>query len=393
MTTVRRGLWVTLRVLIGPWPIHPWAISLIAFYGLFVAAGSRTQTFAETFGEYLHLIWPQWLAIAVASVLIGAILLGASRLPGRLSERCRPESCRKAYIATIALGTVGVSIVIIIALQLSASEEIAGALPPIHVRFMLNIPLVFAVLLVANGVIASVNRRLARQERALAARLRAVRSERSLMLAAEEQVRAEASRTLHDDIQAALLRAVVRLEDLREHLDGGDRERFDAAIDEIEQVREVRVRSLGRVLSPNIADVGLLQALEELGGHYVDVMEVRFDFPTVIQERFHPVGQRDEIALALYRIAEQCLLNALKHGRATVVDLSLEEISRRRVRMTVTANGDPPPGRAIIGTGSATINSWLDAVGGEWGMAPGNDGMGSRVDVIVGGRQDPSARP
>ena len=373
----------TLRVVVGPWPLYPKAMALVALYGLFVSAGSRTQVQSDSVGEFLGLVWPQWIGVALASCGVGLAVFLASRVPARISQRCHPESCRKAYLFSIVLAAALGSGAIVAILQPTAGPAVRAALPPLHVRLVLNFPVVLVVLLIGNGVIGSVRARLGRQEAVLSERLVEVRSERSLLLQAEEQVRSEASRTLHDDIQAALLRAVVRLEGLRDRLDDEDRRQFDTSIEEIETVREVRVRSLGRVLSPNIADIGLLQALEELGTLYADVMPVRFGFPVGIEERFRPVGDTDETALALYRIAEQCLLNALKHGRASAANLTLEELLDGRVRMTVEADGAAPAEGAIAGTGTATINSWLDAVGGSWTIAPVAGG-GSRAIVVVG---------
>ena len=276
-----------------------------------------------------------------------------------------------------------ITLFVVVATQLSVDDKLRSTLPPLSVRFILSVPVIALVLFIGNGVLAAVRARLAQQETLLAERLAMVRSERSLLLAAEEKVRAEASRTLHDDVQAALLRSVVRLEALRDRLDEDDRALFDASIDEIETVREVRVRALGRVLAPNIDDIGLLQALEELAALYADVMPVTFDFPEQIAERFHPVGEQDETALALYRITEQVLLNALKHARATSVEVALTELLDGRVRLEITSDGVPPETDAEAGTGTATINAWLDAVGGWWDMGATSNG-GTRVTVVAG---------
>lgn len=376
------GRWLrgTGRVVVGPWPIYPSAMGWIAVYGLFVSAGARTQVGHKSVSSYLHAVLPQWVGVILTCLVIYALL----RILTAGARRVRPvEESRLAYLVVLGGSSLFITGFLVSATSLTADAKLNATLPPIEVRYIISLPVVALVLFIGNGAIASVRARLARQETLLAGRLDIVRSERSLLLAAEEQVRAEASRTLHDDIQAALLRSVVRLEGLRDRLGDDDRQIFDASIDEIEAVREVRVRSLGRVLSPNIADIGLLQALEELGAFYADVMDVDFAFPDAITERFHPVGEPDETALALYRVAEQLLLNALKHGRATDVDVSLEELDDGRVRMIVESDGASPPEDSMAGTGTATINSWLDAAGGWWALEPGIGG-GSRAVVVVG---------
>ncbi|MEI6688597.1 MAG: ATP-binding protein [Thermoleophilia bacterium] len=364
----------------GPWPIYPSALALIAIYGLFVSVGSRTQVGNKTVGAYFSAVLPQWASIIVTCLIIYVVL----RILVALSARVRPvDESRLAYVVTLFIASALITLFIVVATQVTVDDNLRGTLPPISVRFVLSIPVVLLVLFIGNGVLASVRARLARQETMLAERLELVRSERSLLLAAEEKVRAEASRTLHDDVQAALLRSVVRLEALRDRLDEDDRVLFDASIDEIESVREVRVRALGRVLAPNIDDIGLLQALEELAALYADVMPVTFDVAESIVERFRPVGEQDEIALALYRIVEQVLLNALKHARATAVQVAVAQLDDGRVRLEMTSDGMPPDTNAEPGTGTATINSWLDAVGGWWELNVAPDG-GTRVTVVAG---------
>lgn len=377
---ITRGFRATGRMLSGPWPIYPSALALIAIYGLFVSAGSRTQVGNKTVGSYFSAVLPQWASIIITCLIIYAVL----RLLVALTARVRPvDESRLAYVVTLLVASALITLFIVVATQVTVDDKLRDTLPPISVRYILSIPVVALVLFIGNGVLASVRARLARQEVLLAERLELVRSERSLLLAAEEKVRAEASRTLHDDVQAALLRSVVRLEALRDRLDEDDRVLFDASIDEIESVREVRVRALGRVLAPNIDDIGLLQALEELAALYADVMPVAFDVTEAIVERFRPVGHQDETALALYRIVEQVLLNALKHARATAVRVALTQLDDGRVRLELTSDGVPTDANVEPGTGTATINSWLDAVGGWWELVVAPDG-GTRVTVVAG---------
>ena len=275
------------RILFGPWPIYPTALALIGIYGLFVSVGSRTQVGHKTYGAYFGAVWRQWVGVIIVCLVIYVVM----RLIVALFARFRPvDRSRVSYVLALLMATVVITAVTVLMTQLTVAEDLRRTLPPFSVRFVISLPVIGLVLYIGNGAIASVRHRLARQELLLADRVDMLRSERSLLLAAEEQVRAQASRTLHNDIQAALLRAVVRLEDVRDDLDEESRQRFDQSIAEIEMVREDRVRALGRVLSPNISDVGLLQALEELAALYAGVMEIEFVLPEEIRERFHPLG-------------------------------------------------------------------------------------------------------
>ena len=379
------GCRVVARTLAGPWQIYPGAMALVAIYGLFISAGSRTQVGHKTISSYFGAVLPQWAAIAVTCLVIYLLLHGLRAL----ADGLRPvDRSRLSYIAVLATASVVITAFNVTTTSITVDDQLRATLPPPSVRFILSLPVVALVLFIGNGVIAAARMRIARQEDLLAERLDTVRSERALLLAAEEQVRSEVSRTLHDDVQAALLRAVVRLEGVRERLSGDEQRLFDASIDEIEAVREERVRALGRILSPSIADVGLLQALEELTALYADVMAVELDFPADVVERFQPVGDQDETALALYRIAEQVLLNALKHGRATQLRLTLAQLADGRVRLVVEGDGSPPIPGWRPGSGTATINAWLDAAGGEWSIAE-RPGGGILVSAVVGRAAQP----
>ena len=91
------------------------------------------------------------------------------------------------------------------------------------------------------------------------------------------------------------------------------------------------------------------------------------------------------MALALYRITEQALQNALKHGHAKQARISVELADGAAVQLTIAADGTPPGRGAAPGTGTAIINAWLDDVGGRWSLTPSDEG-GSRFRATVGSK-------
>ena len=367
------------RLVLGPWPIYPSAMGLVAAYGLIISAGSRTQVGHRTIGSFVAAIWPQWLGVIVLCLIVYAVL----RVLNAASARVRAvDRSRAAYCATMVVASALITLAVVTSTQITVDDALRRTLPPFGVRFAISLPIVALVLFIGNGVIAAVRARLARQEEQLAGRVDALRSERALLLAAEEQVREQASQTLHDDIQAALLRSIVRLEGIRDTLDDESRRLFDTSIAEIETVREERVRALGRALSPNIADIGVLQAIEELAALYEGVMQVSVDATDQMRERLVPVGGPRDADLALYRIVEQGLLNAIKHGRARAVRIDIAAAGEERIRMAMRDDGGSPAPDVRPGTGSATISAWIDAVGGEWSLSAHPDGGTLLVAVI-----------
>jgi len=206
-----------------------------------------------------------------------------------------------------------------------------------------------------------------------------------MQLAAEERVRSETARYLHDDVQTALLRASLRLVPLVERTENpDDQELLRATIAEIDNVRDEGVRNVGRRLAPPLASTGLIVALNELAAFYDGVMIVEVEFDPAAAERLRMVTDDDRVALAAYRLAEQALQNALKHGHASWARVVLNLRDRPQLELIVEADGDAPARNRVAGNGTAIINAWLDDVGGTWSLETGADG-GSRFSAVIGG--------
>ncbi|MCX6411190.1 MAG: hypothetical protein NTZ81_02345, partial [Actinobacteria bacterium] len=129
------------------------------------------------------------------------------------------------------------------------------ALSPALAGPLVSWPFFVITILIVNGLYARLRERIAVHEVELAKRLAVVRSERALLLAADERVRAEISRSLHDDIQTVLLRSTIRLGEVREHLSGDALVLLDTSLTEIDRVRETGASALGRTLAPGLGTV------------------------------------------------------------------------------------------------------------------------------------------
>ncbi|MGI9187271.1 MAG: hypothetical protein ACR2J9_07100, partial [Gaiellales bacterium] len=127
---------------------------------------------------------------------------------------------------------------------------------------------------------------------------------------------------------------------------------------------------------------GLLVALAELASSYDGVMVIDVEVDPAAAERFRIVGEGDRVALAVYRLVEQALQNALKHGNATRARVAVNLRDRADLELLVDADGDAPPAQRYPGNGTAIINAWLDDVGGRWSLAAGAAG-GSRFAAQI----------
>ena len=107
-------------------------------------------------------------------------------------------------------------------------------------------------------------------------------------------------------------------------------------------------RSLARGLSPvNLERGGLRDALAGLAMHARSIYGIKVLFTNRIDPQ---IKLNAELANHLYRIAQEAVTNAVKHGRAHVVRLHLSS-ARRRVRLAIADDGRGMPNDALTTSG------------------------------------------
>jgi two-component system, NarL family, sensor histidine kinase UhpB len=154
-------------------------------------------------------------------------------------------------------------------------------------------------------------------------------------LHAEEEERKRISRELHDDTAQTLAALLIRLRVARGAEDAAAR---DALLEQFR--RELgealeRIRRFARGLRPPALDeLGLVPALESYVRSLAETVDMRIRVEAQPLER--PLPRPTE--LALYRIAQEALSNAIRHAGATEVELRIEE-EDGRVVLTVADDG------------------------------------------------------
>ncbi len=157
------------------------------------------------------------------------------------------------------------------------------------------------------------------------------------ILQAQEEERQRLSRELHDDV-------CQRLSAMRLGIDIMEREaarntkvlqKIKGTKEQIDQIiRDVRRMSWN--LRPTMLDdLGLGPALQRL---CKDLMQnhsatINVEMPRTIPPRFE--GGTD---ITLYRIAQEALMNAIKHSKATKISVELTQ-NQKRIRLVVADNG------------------------------------------------------
>jgi len=145
---------------------------------------------------------------------------------------------------------------------------------------------------------------------------------------------------------------------------------YPAVLPEVEGITRLvsnaieNTRALARGLSPvNLERGGLQDALEGLAMHAMEVYGVQVSF-----SHRAPAGRllNAEVANHLYRIAQEAVSNAARHGKARSIRLHLS-IARAKVRLTITDDGVGMPEAALdaAGMGLKTMRYRARMMGGE----------------------------
>lgn len=308
-----------------------WSEELYRIYGVTPAS------FVPTYGNYIAAVHPDDRP-TVARVIEGAI---ADRRGFRFSERIVRPDGEVRYLRSVGEPVLD---------QTGAVCKVFGACLDVteHVR--------------AETAL----RRYAEEYQALAGRLVEV----------QERERRQIARELHDRVGQNLTALEINLDIIMDRLAAG---RIDAARERLLESRKV-VDAMGATIvdvmddlrPPLLDEYGLAAALRWSAEAYSRRTGIAVD----VHERGDTRGARDpDVALALYRIAQEALNNVAKHARATRVGITLET-GAATLRLSVADDGvgfDSSEKSPRRGWGMTTMRERAEAFGGriEVTSAPG----------------------
>jgi PAS domain S-box-containing protein len=189
-------------------------------------------------------------------------------------------------------------------------------------------------------------------------------------------------RDLHDGLGQELTGVALMLRGLATRVQG----RCPEAVDSINEIvalvnRSIEnARSLARGLLPVRNETGgLAFALRELASRSRDLYGLDVNFTAEVE----PELNLDETAAShLYRIAQEALTNASRHGHATLVDIHLKATGLRFL-LCITDNGEGfrPPTSPYSGMGLKIMKYRAGMIGATFEIAP-NEPRGTVVRVI-----------
>jgi PAS domain S-box-containing protein len=164
-----------------------------------------------------------------------------------------------------------------------------------------------------------------RELRKLARRLQEIR----------EEERSRVAREIHDTVGQSLTSFIFDIHWLRRHAEtGAVTERLTKLSDDMERLDQ-EVRRIGTSLRPRILDdFGIVAALDWLAKEFTS----RFKIDCIFEAPVLPVQSSDDVATALFRIAQEALTNTVRHSEASFVRISLHQ-DQKSITMTVSDNG------------------------------------------------------
>ncbi len=156
-------------------------------------------------------------------------------------------------------------------------------------------------------------------------------------------------------------------------------------LDQTDQLQKLNQRVLSRLRPPALDELGLAAAIGALADLWGE-MDPSMDVTTRI---FTPLADLDDsAALTIYRVVQESLTNAARHGAATAVQVTVEDALRDpyAIRVTVADNGSGLREGPRAGFGLAGMSERVRALGGSVNIAQ-TGASGVSVSVILPVRQ------
>jgi two-component system, NarL family, sensor histidine kinase UhpB len=206
------------------------------------------------------------------------------------------------------------------------------------------------------------------------------------LLQVQEDERRALARDLHDEFGQCLTATAA----LAASIEAGAPPEREDLIDEARAIARAQRRmmenlrgALVRLRSQNIDEIGLEASLRQL----VSDHNTRSTSQAVI--RLNIIGKLaalpKQVAIDIYRIAQECLTNAVKHGSPTEVRLSIERagIERDTIALTVEDDGGGDSSRINRGQGYGILGmrERISALGGS--LSIGGVAKGVRVAAVI----------
>ena len=217
---------------------------------------------------------------------------------------------------------------------------------------------------------------------------------RTQLLTIQEEERADLARDLHDDVGPFLFAVNVDVASItrlaEEHGDAEILERGRSIREAVSHMQKHVKSILGRLRPTGVSEIGLFQAVENLG---------------VFWRRRHPeisieldvgapnVSFGDVADATLYRLIQESLTNAIRHGQPRCITVSIRTQGRDEILLEVSDDGvGLNASMHRTGLGLAGMKERISALGGTLSVRNHIDGKGASVTACLP-RQAPVPTP
>ena len=326
----------------GPWPIYPLQITIAFIMASSLAGIKVAQSQHLLFLDYWsHEIGPT--LVFVASVFL--ILTTAKKIMALLISKFSKQA---SYMFVITVSGILFQIVQNLYIDTTPRATVLLTIRNVLALFILSA-------LFGNNY-KKLELEIAQKSHALLQ----LEAQRELIIEADEKARREVANFLHDNVQANLVVLAIELRKISATIEPPRNNEINSVIDEIDDLRALDIRLASRKLSPDIAAIGLAATLDELFLEYRNAMEISLTIETL--------SIPNDVALGLYRIVEQALLNAAVHGNAQTCQVAIFTDLDSKLTLTISNDGTPLSSARVNGTGTALIESWAQKLKGSWSL-------------------------
>jgi two-component system, NarL family, sensor kinase len=338
--------------LIGPYPYNPYLLFLLfflIFFSRYIPAIVNTPRGAQR-------------VEAAAIVMVISLIpgLGVSGLAWLL-QKYRFWSAQSTFLYILEIVFVQTTLLLYIPLIQPTMNQRFGYAYKIAISASPNIFLVSLVfVLIMLALVHQAERKIVERLADADLLVDQLKVDRQQLVEADERVRGQTSRFLHDRVQSELMVIGMKLRSISGKADDQVNEVIERAISQLENTRASDLKNLVQVLAPNFELGGLSGALSILFEQYRGSMDASLEIDNATE------NLKPEPLLGIFRIIEQSLVNSLVHGPAKRVQISVKTSSAGITELIVSDDGPgSSPDVTRSGAGSAIINSWVGILNGR----------------------------
>jgi signal transduction histidine kinase len=276
----------------------------------------------------------------------------------------------------------GVEAAVGLAVVLGSSAIILYEIPGHTTAELIFVPLEFGISWLAGYVLRET------AEHAAAAEVRATQAERDREAAgriAVAEERARIARELHDVVAHAVSIMVLQVGAVRHKLPDTLEEDRDA-LTRVEQAGRAALAEMRRLLGAMRRDGDGLEFAPQPGVDRLDALVDsvgRAGLPVRLHVDGDPFPLPRAIDLSAYRIVQEGLTNALKHARASQVDVTFR-YEPDELQIEIRDNGNGRSTSDGLGHGLVGVRERVKIYGGEMTAGPASEGgfvLGARLPV------------